>query len=77
MLAEVLGLVLSNEIVKGSDHVWQKSVVFASKGCGKDTVFMPEEVGVIDVEGGKPIEPHSPDLGNVVFVCSGHSARSW
>ena len=75
MLAEVLGLVLCDEVVERPNHVRQEAVVFTRNGRGQNAIFVPEEMCVVDVEGGQSVQSHAPYLGNVVFVCGGHGTR--
>jgi hypothetical protein len=55
MLPKVLWLVLGNESMQSAYHVWEEAVVLARDGSCYDAVFMAEEVGVVNVEGGKII----------------------
>lgn len=69
VLAEVLWLVLGKQVVQGADHVGQEAVVFASNGCCQYTIFVAEEMCVVDIEGGELEELHASYLRDVVFVC--------
>ena len=56
MLTEVFRLIFGNEIMKGADHVGEEAVVFAGNGGSHNTVLMPEEVGVVNIQRREIIE---------------------
>lgn len=53
MLSVVLWLVLCDEILQRSQHVWLVSVVVALDGTGQNAFSVTHEVCVVNVKGGE------------------------
>ena len=47
----------SNEVVERPDHVWQEAVLFTPNYRGENTILMPEDICVVDIEGREPVQP--------------------
>src|SRR5687767_15963614 len=75
MLTEVLWLVLLNHAMKCGGKEREEAVVLAHDTVCERTVLPGCEMAPVDIEGGKRIGTHTPDLCNIVLVRS-HGART-
>ena len=69
MLAEVLGLVLRDEVMQRANHIWEETIVLAGDRVRDHAIFVSLQMGIIDVECGEIVQSQATDLGDVVFVC--------
>lgn len=65
MLAEVLRLVLGYHVVQGVGEEGEESVVLGVDGVGEAAVLVRGHVVVVYVEGGKLVDTHVVNLGDV------------